>query len=126
MAYAAAGRHDLAIDDLRVLDKEGELTPEDAIVLGDNLRSANRLEEASLILERAARESPTFVQPLISLAEVRIQEHKYDEAAAICEKALALVPDHIEALRRLGDLALLNRIRRGRHALRSHRRAGPR
>ncbi len=89
------------------LDKEGELTPEDAVVLGDNLRFAGRLEEAALILERAARENPTFAQPLISLAEVRIQERKYDEAAAVCERVLKLVPDHIEALRRLGDLALL-------------------
>jgi choline-sulfatase len=107
VAYAAAGRHDLAIADLRVLDKEGELTPEDAIVLGDNLRFAGRLEEAALILDRAARENPTFAQPLISLAEVRIQERKYDEAAALCERVLKLVPDQIEALRRLGDLALL-------------------
>ena len=107
VAYAAAGRHDLAIADLRLLDKEGQLTPEDAVVLGDNLRFAGRLEEAILILERAGRENPTFPQPLISLAEVRIQERKYDEAAAACERVLKLVPDHIEALRRLGDLALL-------------------
>lgn len=107
VAYAAAGRHELAIADLRLLDKEGQLTPEDAVVLGDNLRSAGRLEEATLILERAAHENPTFPQPLISLAEVRIQERKYEEAAATCERVLKLVPDHIEALRRLGDLALL-------------------
>src|SRR5262245_22460501 len=107
VAYAAAGRHELAIADLRVLDKEGELTPEDAVVLGDNLLAAGRLEEAALILLRAERENPSFPQPLISLAAVRIQEHKYDEAAAACERVLKLVPDHIEALRRLGDLALL-------------------
>jgi choline-sulfatase len=107
VAYAAAGRHHLAIADLRALDKEGQLTPEDAIVLGDNLRFAGRFEEAALILERAERENSTFAQPLISLAEVRIQEHEYDEAAALCERVLKLVPDNIEALRRLGDLALL-------------------
>jgi choline-sulfatase len=107
VAYAAAGRHGLAVADLRALDKAGQLTPEDAVVLGDNLRSAGRLEEATLILERAARENPTFVQPLISLAEVRIQERQYDDAAAVCERVLKMVPDHIEALRRLGDLALL-------------------
>jgi choline-sulfatase len=107
VAYAAAGRHELAIADLRVLDKAGELAPEDAVVLGDNLRMAGRLDEAALILQRAERESPAFPQPLISLAEVRIAERKYDEAAAVCEKVLKLVPDHIEALRRLGDLALL-------------------
>ncbi len=107
VAYAAAGRHELAIADLRLLDKEGQLTAEDAVVLGDNLLATGRLEEAALILQRAERENPTFPQPLISLAAVRIQEGKYDEAAAACEKVLALVPDHIEALRRLGDLALL-------------------
>lgn len=107
VAYAAAGRHDLAIADLRLLDREGLLTPEDAVVLGDNLRSAGRLEEAALVLQRAERENPSFPQPLISLAAVRIQERKYDEAAAACERVLKLVPDHIEALRRLGDLALL-------------------
>jgi tetratricopeptide (TPR) repeat protein len=107
VAYAAAGRHDLAIADLRVLDREGQLTPEDAVVLGDNLLAAGRLEEAALILQRAERENPSFPQPLISLAAVRIQERKYDEAAAACERVLKLVPDHIEALRRLGDLALL-------------------
>jgi tetratricopeptide (TPR) repeat protein len=107
VAYAAARRHDLAIADLRLLDKEGQLTAEDAVVLGDNLRSAGRFEEATLILERAIRQNPTFPQPLISLAEVRIEERKYDEAAAVCERVLKLVPDHIEALRRLGDLALL-------------------
>ena len=107
VAYAAAGRHALAVDDLRLLDKEGQLTPEDAVVLGDNLRFAGRLEEAILILERAGRENPTFPQPLISLAEVYIREGKYDDAAAACARALELVPDHIEALRQLGDLALL-------------------
>lgn len=107
VAYAAAGRHELAIADLRVLDREGQLTPEDAVVLGDNLLAAGRLEEAALILQRTERENPSFPQPLISLAAVRIQERKYDEAAAACEKVLKLVPDHIEALRRLGDVALL-------------------
>ena len=107
VAYAAAGQHELAIADLRALDKAGQLTAEDAVVLGDNLRSAGRLEEAALILQRAERENPSFPQPLISLAAVRIQERKYDEAAAACERVLKLVPDHTEALRQLGDLALL-------------------
>jgi len=107
VAYAAAGKHELAIADLRTLDRNGQLTPEDAVVLGDNLRAAGRLQEAALILERAARENPSFVQPLISLADVRLQERKDDEAAALCDRVLTLAPDHIEALRHLGDLALL-------------------
>jgi choline-sulfatase len=107
VAFAAAGRHELAVADLRQLEQDGLLTPEDAIVLGDNLRSVGRTAEASTVLERVARENPKFAQPLLSLAEVRIQEGKHAEATELCERVLKLVPDQIEALRRLGDLALL-------------------
>jgi choline-sulfatase len=107
VAYAAAGRHELAIADLRLLESRKQLTPEDAIVLGDNLRFAGRLADAASVLERVARENPRFPQPWLSLAEVRIQERDYTEAARACERVLQLVPDQIEALRRLGDLALL-------------------
>ncbi len=107
VAYEAAGRHDLAIAELRRLEKEGQLTAEDAIVLGDNLRFSGRLAEAIEVLQRAARENPKFPQPWLSLAEMRIKEHSNAEAAAAYEHVLSLVPDHIEALRGLGDLALL-------------------
>jgi choline-sulfatase len=107
VAYATAGRHDLAVADLRRLEKDGQLTAEDAIVLGDNLRFSGRLAEAVEVLQRAARENPRFPQPWLSLAEVHIKEHKNAEAAADYQRVLALVPDHIEALRGLGDLALL-------------------
>jgi choline-sulfatase len=107
VAYAAAGKHQLAIADLRQLDSHKQLTPEDAVVLGDNLRFAGKLPDAAAVLERTARENPKFPQPLLSLAEVRIQEKNYPEAARACERVLQLVPDHIEALRRLGDLAIM-------------------
>jgi arylsulfatase A-like enzyme/tetratricopeptide (TPR) repeat protein len=107
VAFAAAGRHELAVADLRRLEQDGLLTPEDAVVLGDNLRSAGRTAEAATVLERVARDNPKFVQPLLSLAELRIQEGRHAEAAELCERVLQLVPDQIEALRRLGDLALL-------------------
>jgi arylsulfatase A-like enzyme/Tfp pilus assembly protein PilF len=107
VAYAAAGKHELAIADLRQLESQNQLTPEDAIVLGDNLRFAGRLRESAAVLERAAHDNPRFPQPLLSLAEVRIQERNYPGAASALERVLQLVPDHIEALRRLGDLAIL-------------------
>jgi len=107
VAYEAAGRHDLAIAELRRLDKEGQLSAEDGIVLGDNLRFGGRLAEAVDVLERVARENPKFPQPWLSLAEVRIKEHSNAAAAAAYAHVLSLVPDHIEALRGLGDLALL-------------------
>jgi len=108
VAYASAGKHDQAVAELRRLEKEGQLTAEDAIVLGDNLRFAGRLREASDVLQRAAREYPKFPQPWLSLAEVHVKERKTAEAAADYQRVLALVPDHIEALRGLGDLALVD------------------
>jgi arylsulfatase A-like enzyme/Tfp pilus assembly protein PilF len=107
VAYTAAGKHDLAIADLRLIEKDGLLTPEDGIVLGDNLRFAGRPAEAMQVLERTARENPKFPQPWLSIAEVHVKARRYAEAAAAYERVLALVPDHIEALRGLGDLALL-------------------
>ena len=107
VAFAAAGRHELAVADLRQLEKDGQLTAEDAVVLGDNLRLAGRTVEAATVLERASRENPKFAQPLLSLADVRIQEGKHGDAAGLCERVLTIAPDQIEALRRLGDLALL-------------------
>jgi tetratricopeptide (TPR) repeat protein len=107
VAYAAAGRHDLAVAELRRLETEGQLSAEDAIVLGDNLRFSGRLGEAAEVLERAARTDPKSVQPWLSLAEVHIKARRNAEAAKAYDHVLGLVPDHIEALRGLGDLALL-------------------
>jgi len=107
VAYAAAGRHREAIADLRSLEKAGELTAEDRVVLGDNLRFAGDLAEAARVLEAGVRDNPKFPQPWLSLAEVHIAARRYDEAEAACRHVLEMVPDHLEALRRLGDLALL-------------------
>jgi choline-sulfatase len=108
VAYASAGQHDRAIGELRRLEKDGNLSAEDAIVLGDNLRFAGRLGEAAGVLRRAAADNPRFVQPWLSLAEVHIKEKRNGEAAAAYEHVLGLVADHIEALRGLGDIALLD------------------
>jgi arylsulfatase A-like enzyme/Tfp pilus assembly protein PilF len=107
VAYASARKHDRAIAELRRLEKEGQLSAEDAIVLGDNLRFAGRLAESTEVLQRAARENPKFAQPWLSLAEVHIKEGNNAEASRAYEHVLGLVPDHIEALRGLGDIALL-------------------
>ncbi len=107
IAYAAAGRHDLAIADMRALEAAGELTGEDAVVLGDNLRLANQFDEASRVLHRTIQENPKFPQPRISLAEVQFAQRKYSDAEATLNGVLTLVPDYIEALRRLGDLAIM-------------------
>jgi arylsulfatase A-like enzyme/cytochrome c-type biogenesis protein CcmH/NrfG len=107
VAYAAAGRHEQAVAELRRLGKDGQLSAEDAIVLGDNLRFSGRLDDAAEVLQRTARENPKFSQPWLSLAEVHIKAHRNADAAKAYEHVLSLVPDHIEALRGLGDIALL-------------------
>jgi choline-sulfatase len=107
VAYAAAGRHDDAVAELRRLEKDGQLSAEDGIVLGDNLRFSGRLADAADVLQRTARENPKFSQPWLSLAEVHIKAHRNADAAKAYEHVLSLVPDHIEALRGLADIALL-------------------
>jgi choline-sulfatase len=107
IAYEAAGQYEGAIRDLRDLEKRGALTAEDAVVLGDNLRLAGRLKEATEVLERTARENPKVTEPWLSLAAVFVLQHKVDEAAAAYERILAIDPDHTEARRGLGDLALI-------------------
>jgi choline-sulfatase len=107
VAYASAGKHDLAVRELRRLEKEGHLNAEDGVVLGDNLRFSGRLEEAVRVLERTARENPKFPQPWLSLAEIHVRKGRLDQATAAFDHVLEIAPDHIEALRGLGDLALL-------------------
>jgi choline-sulfatase len=107
VAYASAGKHALAVGELRRLEKEGHLNAEDAVVLGDNLRFSGRLDEAARVLERTARENPKFPQPWLSLAEIHVRKGQLDQAAAAFNHVLEIAPDHIEALRGLGDLAIL-------------------
>jgi tetratricopeptide (TPR) repeat protein len=108
VAYESLGQHEAAIRDLRALEKQGALTAEDSVVLGDNLRMAGHLREATEVLQGTADKNPKFAQPLLSLAAVFVQEKKNREAAATFEKALAASPDNLEALRGLGDLGLMD------------------
>jgi arylsulfatase A-like enzyme/tetratricopeptide (TPR) repeat protein len=107
VAYEAAGQYEGAIRDLRDLEKRGALTAEDAVVLGDNLRLAGHLKEAAEILECTARQNAKFAQPWLSLAAVFVQQQRIDRAAEAYEKVLQIDPDHTEARRGLGDLALI-------------------
>ena len=107
VAYETAGQYEAAIRDLRALEKDGALTAEDSVVLGDSLRLAGRTKEAVAVLERTATKNPRFAQPWLSLAAVFVKEKKLGEAAAAYEKVLEISPDHIEALRGLGDIALM-------------------
>ncbi len=107
VAYAAAGRPKDAVRDLRELETRGALSAEDAVVLGDNLRLAGHPDEAVRVLERTLAQNPTFAQPLLSIAAVRMQQRDVKAAAAAFGKVLALEPDNAEAHRGLGDAALI-------------------
>jgi len=82
VAYAAAGRPKDAVRDLRELETRGALSAEDAVVLGDNLRLAGHPDEAVRVLERTLAQNPTFAQPLLSIAAVRMQQRDVKAAAA--------------------------------------------
>jgi choline-sulfatase len=107
VAYEASGRFADAIAEIRILEKQGRFSAEDGVTLGDNLRFAGQLEEAERVLERTAKENPRFAQPWLSLAEIHIKREHNDKAQAAYTHVLSVVPDHIEALRGLGDLSLL-------------------
>jgi choline-sulfatase len=107
VAYEAAGRYEDAVRDLRALEKEGALSAEDAVVLGDSLRMAGHGREAIEVLERTARANPKFAQPWLSIGAVHFARQAFMEAAAAYEKALSIEPDQVEALRGLADIALV-------------------
>ena len=107
VAYAAAGRHQDAVRDLRELEKRGALSAEDAVVLGDNLRQAGDEAQAIAVLEKTIQENPSFAQPLLSLAAVYVQRKQLAAAEASYAKVLALEPENTEALRGIADIALI-------------------
>jgi choline-sulfatase len=107
VAYTAAHQYDRAILELRRVEKEAGLSAEDAIVLGDNLRFSGRLDESMAVLEKVARDNPRFAQPWLSMAEVHVKKGRLADAATAYGHALSITPDHVEALRGLGDLAMI-------------------
>ncbi len=107
VAYETAGQYEAAVRDLRTLEKKGALSAEDSVVLGDSLRLAGRTKEAVAVLEATARKNPRFAQPWLSLAAVHVAERRFDEAAKAYTSVLAITPDQTEALRGLGDLAII-------------------
>ena len=107
VAYETAGQYEAAVRDLRLLESKGALSAEDSVVLGDSLRLAGRTREAVSVLEETARKNPRFTQPWLSLAAVFVAQKRLDEAAKAYDTVLEIAPDSTEALRGLGDLALI-------------------
>jgi hypothetical protein len=108
VAYEAAGQYPRAIEVLRGLEKEGQLTVEDAIVLGDNLRPGPHPGGGGSP-PRTAR-GKAVPQPGIWLRSTS-KRGGNAEASAAYEHVLAWSRSH-RALRGLGDIALLGPARR--------------
>jgi tetratricopeptide (TPR) repeat protein len=107
VAYETAGQYEAAVRDLRTLESKGALSAEDSVVLGDSLRLAGRTREATAVLEETARKNPGFAQPWLSLGAIYVAQKRLDAAAQAYRSVLETAPDQTEALRGLGDLALI-------------------
>ena len=111
VAYEAAGQYEAAIRDLRALEKAGQLTAEDASCSATT--SASRACRGSGGGARAHGAEEPEVRPALALPGRALVEAEPDGGGrGAYEHVLALAPDHIEALRGLGDLALLRGRRR--------------
>jgi arylsulfatase A-like enzyme len=73
VAYTSAHQYERAIAELRRLEKDGILSAEDGIVLGDNLRFAGRLDEATPFSSAPPARIP--LRPALDLlAEVHVKK----------------------------------------------------
>ena len=105
IALAGAGRASAALADLRVLEQTGALTADDLVTRSDCLAALGRGPEALTALDRAAELQPRSPRPWLSRARLLARLGRDDEAGAALEHVLQVAPDHLEALRALGDLA---------------------
>jgi arylsulfatase A-like enzyme/tetratricopeptide (TPR) repeat protein len=105
IALAAARDFAGAVAELRILERDHPLPVNDLVLLGDYLRLSGHPDAAQSPLERAAGMDSRSPEPLLSLARTFVAQGRLDEAAATLERVLALVPDHPDALRGLGDVA---------------------
>ena len=108
IAYQSAGRYDLALADLRGLERGSASSAEDLVLLAETLRLAKRPEEAIAPLDRAAALEPGSPEPPLIKGRVLRSMGRLPEAATAFSAVVALVPGHIEAERALAELAIEN------------------
>jgi tetratricopeptide (TPR) repeat protein len=106
IALTAAGDHAGAVAELRALEKEGPLGPDDLVLLGDCLRLAGRPAEAFAALDEAAKRNPRSPDAALTRARALLALGRRDEARGAFAQALSISPGHPAALQGLGDLAL--------------------
>jgi tetratricopeptide (TPR) repeat protein len=74
--------------------------------LGFQLQFSGRFEDARKFLEEAARLDPAYPATYYLLADVLLKEEKYRASVPYFEKAIALVPDDVDARLGLGQAQL--------------------
>jgi arylsulfatase A-like enzyme/Tfp pilus assembly protein PilF len=106
IAYQSAGKYDLALADLRALERGSTSSAEDLVLLAETLRLAKRPGEAIAPLDRAAQLEPGSPEPPLIKGRVLRSMGRAREAAAAYAAVVALVPGHVEAERALAELAI--------------------
>lgn len=66
------------------------------------VRYSKDVKDAATFLETARRENPTMVQPVLALANFRMQSGEPKQAATVLQEGLQQIPDNPELLEALG------------------------
>jgi tetratricopeptide (TPR) repeat protein len=91
-AYETGQRYQDAIDAYNRIPPGSALQPAIDIRKAFDLNSLDKVDEAKVILDRLAQESPDDLKPLDALANILRARKRYAEAADIYARAIKLVP----------------------------------
>src|SRR5207249_3149862 len=99
LARVALGQHQAAIIELTWLERRGQASADDLLLLSESHRALGRDVEARQLAESAARLDPRSPEPPLTEGRAAMAAQRFTEAEAAYRRALTLVPDHPEALR---------------------------
>jgi choline-sulfatase len=105
-AHVALAQHDAAIAELTWLQRRGQASADDLLLLAETQRALGHAAEGRSLVEAAARLDPRSPEPPLTEARAAMASQQFGEAEAAYQRALAVAPDHPEALRGLGEIAL--------------------
>ena len=106
LARVALGQHQAAIAELAWLERRGQASADDLLLLSESHRALGHDVEARQLAESAARLDPQSPEPPLTEARAAMVAQRLTDAESAYQRALALAPDHPEALRGLGEVAL--------------------
>jgi len=106
LARVALGQHQAAIAELAWLERRGQASADDLLLLSESHRALGHDVEARQLAESAARLDPQSPEPPLTEARAAMVAQRLTDAESAYQRALTLAPDHPEALRGLGEIAL--------------------